>query len=51
MTARNRINTALTRTGSICTRPFTHRAGGASAGGQNVNGGTHEGGHRPYAVT
>ena len=22
--------------------------GGASAGGQSVNGGTHEGGHRPY---
>ena len=22
--------------------------GGTSAGGQSVNGGTHEGGHRPY---
>ena len=34
-------------------RPFTHGElspdmGGASAGGQSVNGGTHEGGHRPY---
>ena len=28
-------------------RPFTH-GGGTSAGGQSVNGGTHEGGHRPY---
>ena len=28
-------------------RPFTHE-GGTSAGGQSVNGGTHEGGHRPY---
>ena len=31
-------------------RPFTH--GGIcpppSAGGQSINGGTHEGGHRPY---
>ena len=36
-------------------RPFTHRGdlsphmgGGTSAGGESVNGGTHEGGHRPY---
>ena len=36
-------------------RPFTHGGnlsppiwGGISAGGQSVNGGTHEGGHRPY---
>ena len=34
--------------------PFTHgedlssHMGGTSAGGQSVNGGTHEGGHRPY---
>ena len=30
--------------------PFTHGGimGGTSAGGQSVNGGTHEGGHRPY---
>ena len=25
--------------------------GGTSAGGQSVNGGTHEGGHRPYGGT
>ena len=29
----------------VFTRLFTH--GGTSAGGQSVNGGTHEGGHRP----
>ena len=39
----------------VSARPFTHGGnlsppiwGGTSAGGQSVNGGTHEGGHRPY---
>ena len=27
--------------------PLPHM-GGTSAGGQSINGGTHEGGHRPY---
>ena len=55
MTTQNGVNTALTRPG----RPFTH--GGfvppliwgdkTRAGGQNINGGTHEGGHRPYGGT
>ena len=31
--------------GGICPPPIW---GGTSAGGQSVNGGTHEGGHRPY---
>ena len=43
MTAQNGVNTALTRPGRVFPRPFTH--GGTSAGGQSVNGGTHEGGH------
>ena len=28
-------------------RPFTHWGGG-DLGGQSIDGGTHEGGHRPY---
>ena len=55
MTAQNGVNTALTRPGRVFPRPFTH--GGfvppiwgdkTRAEGQNINGGTHEGGHRPY---
>ena len=46
MTAQNGVNTALTRPSRVFPRPFTY--GGTSAGGQSVNGGTHEGGHRPY---
>ena len=42
MTAQNGVNTALTRTGRVFPRPFTH--GGTSAWGQSANGGTHEGG-------
>ena len=53
MTAQNGVNTALTRHGRVFPRPFTH--GGfvrpppiwgdkTRAGGQNINGGTHEGG-------
>ena len=41
MTAQNGVNTALTRPGRVFPRPFTH--GGTIAGGQSVNGGTHEG--------
>ena len=51
MTAQNGVvNTALTRPGRVFPRPFTHGGiylpsygGGASAGGQSVNGGAHEG--------
>ena len=42
-------------TSRVSPRPFTHGRdlsppiwGETSAGGQSVNGGTHEGGHRPY---
>ena len=42
MTAQNGVNTALIRPGRVFSRPFTHVGGGI------VNGGTHEGGHRPY---
>ena len=43
MTAQNGVNTALTRPGRVFPGPFTHGGGGTSAGGQSVNGGTHEG--------
>ena len=54
--AQNGVNTALTRPGRVFARLFTHggicppphMGGGASAGGQSVNEGTHEGGHRLY---
>ena len=53
MTAQNGVNTALTRPGRVFPRPFTH--GGicppSYEGGQSINGGTHEGGHRPYEGT
>ena len=37
-------------------RPFTHRGicppyGDTNVGGPSINGGTHEGGHRPYGET
>ena len=52
MTAQNGVNPALTRPGRVFLRPFTHRGGGCtSGGGQSVNGGTHEVGHRPYGGT
>ena len=57
MTAQNGVNTALTRPGRVFPRPFTHGGicpppiWGTSAGGQSVNGGAHEGGHRPYGGT
>ena len=59
MTAQNGVNTALTGPGRVFPRPFTHGGicppliwgGGAIAGEQSVNGGTHEGGHRPYGGT
>ena len=58
MTAQNGVNTALTRPGRVFPRPFTHggicpplHMGGTTAGGQGINGGTHEGGHRPYGGT
>ena len=53
MTAQNGVNTALRRPGKVFPRPFTH-GGDLSPliwGGQSVNGGTHEGGHRPYGGT
>ena len=34
--------------GRICP---AYGGGGTSVGGQSVNGGTHEGGHRPYGGT
>ena len=54
MTAQNGVNTALTRPGRVFPKPFTHRGMCPpliSAGGQSINGGTHEGGHRPYEGT
>ena len=50
MTAQNGVNTALTRPGRVFPRAFTHGGicppsyGGTIAGGQSINGGTHEGG-------
>ena len=59
MTAQNGVNTALTRPGRVFPRPFAHggicppsyEGGFVSARGQSINGGTHEGGHRPYEGT
>ena len=56
MTAQNGVNTALTRPGRVFPRPFFTWGDCppppmTSAGGQSVNGGTHEGGHRPYGGT
>ena len=61
MTAQNGVNTALTRhdtTEFSLGRLHIGRlvpphigGGGTSAGGQSVNGGIHEGGHRPYGGT
>ena len=42
------------REARVFPRPFTHGGGicppygGTNAGGQSINGGTHEGGHEPY---
>ena len=52
MTAQNGVNTALTRPGRVFPRPLTHGGFpphmGGKCRGQSVNGGTHEGEHRPY---